>query len=317
MYPQDGKNGEELLMNADSAMYRAKAVGRNNFKFYSETMRTKSLHRLDLENLIRTGIEEEQFELYFQPKVHAKTFRLVGAEALLRWHHPERGTIAPDDFIPIAEETGLIVPLGQWVLKEACRQVSVWSKSPIGTVPVSVNISSHQFRDIGLVGDVLGAIADAGIKPTDIELEITESVLLQDVEKTLIELKALKDAGVSLSIDDFGTGYSSLSYLKRFPIDTIKIDRSFVKDLHQDTDDAAICAAILAMSQQLGLIVVAEGVETREQLDFLRRHKCDHIQGYICSKPLPASEFFALLLKLSGKAANSDNPVDSSSEKSA
>jgi diguanylate cyclase (GGDEF)-like protein len=317
MYPQDGKNGEELLMNADSAMYRAKSVGRNNFKFYSETMRTKSLHRLDLENLIRTGIEEEQFELYFQPKVHAKSFRLVGAEALLRWHHPERGTIAPDDFIPIAEETGLIVPLGQWVLNEACRQVSVWSKSPIGTVPVSINISSHQFRNNGLVGDVLDAIAAAGIKPTDIELEITESVLLQDVEKTLVELNALKEAGVSLSIDDFGTGYSSLSYLKRFPIDTIKIDRSFVKDLHQDTDDAAICAAILAMSQQLGLNVVAEGVETREQLEFLRLHKCDHIQGYICSKPLPASEFFALLLKLSGKAANSDNQADSAPEKTA
>jgi diguanylate cyclase (GGDEF)-like protein len=307
MYPQDGRTGEELLMNADSAMYRAKAVGRNNFKFYSETMRTKSLHRLDLENLLRTAIEEEQFELYFQPKVNAESFRLVGAEALLRWHHPERGTIAPDDFIPIAEETGLIVPLGQWVLNEACRQVKAWSTSPIGTVPVSVNISSHQFRDSGLVGDVLDAVSQAGINTRDLELEITESVLLQDVDKTLIELKALKEAGLSLSIDDFGTGYSSLSYLKRFPIDTIKIDRSFVKDLHQDTDDAAICAAILAMSQQLGLTVVAEGVETREQLDFLRRYKCDHIQGYICSKPLPANEFFALLLNLSGKAANSDH----------
>ncbi len=306
MYPQDGKNGEELLMNADSAMYRAKAVGRNNFKFYSETMRTKSLHRLDLENLLREAIASEQFELYFQPKVKASSFRLVGAEALLRWHHPERGSIAPDDFIPIAEETGLIVPLGQWVLNEACRQVSAWSKSVVGTVPVSVNISSHQFRDSGLVGDVLDAIANAGIRPRDIELEITESVLLQDVDKTLIELKALKEAGVSLSIDDFGTGYSSLSYLKRFPIDTIKIDRSFVKDLHQDTDDAAICAAILAMSQQLGLTVVAEGVETREQLEFLRRYKCDHIQGYICSKPMPADDFYALLLKLSGQAANSD-----------
>ncbi|MGI9201957.1 MAG: EAL domain-containing protein [Woeseiaceae bacterium] len=307
MYPQDGRTGEELLMNADSAMYRAKAVGRNNFKFYSETMRTKSLHRLDLENLLRTAIEEQQFELYFQPKVDAKSFRLVGAEALLRWKHPERGMIPPDDFIPIAEETGLIIPLGKWVLTEACRQVKVWSASPIGTVPVSVNISSHQFRDSGLVGDVLGSVSDAGIKTSDLELEITESVLLQDVDKTLLELKALKEAGISLSIDDFGTGYSSLSYLKRFPIDTIKIDRSFVKDLHQDTDDAAICAAILAMSQQLGLTVVAEGVETREQLDFLRRYKCDHIQGYICSKPLPANEFHALLLKLAGKAANSDH----------
>jgi diguanylate cyclase (GGDEF)-like protein len=310
LYPQDGKTGEELLMNADSAMYRAKAVGRNNFKFYSETMRTKSLHRLDLENLIRTAIEEEQFELYFQPKVDAESFRLVGAEALLRWHHPERGAIAPDDFIPIAEETGLIVPMGQWVLNEACRQVKVWSTSPVGAVPVSVNISSHQFRDGGLIGDVLDAVSAAGIRAIDLELEITESVLLQDVDKTLIELRALKEAGIALSIDDFGTGYSSLSYLKRFPIDTLKIDRSFVKDLHQDADDAAICAAILAMSHQLGLKVVAEGVETREQLDFLRRHKCNHIQGYICSKPLTATEFFALLVKISGQAANSDDHAE-------
>ena len=309
LYPQDGKSGEELLMNADSAMYRAKAVGRNNYKFYSETMRTKSLHRLDLENLIRTAIEEEQFELYFQPKVDAKTFRLVGAEALLRWHHPERGPIGPDEFIPIAEETGLIVPIGQWVINEACKHVKVWSTSPVGAVPVSVNISSHQFRDNGLVQDVLGAVAAAGIETKNLELEITESVLLQDVDKTLIELKSLKEAGISLSIDDFGTGYSSLSYLKRFPIDTIKIDRSFVKDLHKDTDDAAICAAILAMSQQLGLNVVAEGVETREQLEFLQRHGCNHIQGYICSKPLPADEFFALLVKIAGKAANSDNAI--------
>ena len=310
LYPQDGKSGEELLMNADSAMYRAKAVGRNNYKFYSETMRTKSLHRLDLENLIRTAIEEEQFELYFQPKVDAKSFRLVGAEALLRWHHPERGAIGPDEFIPIAEETGLIVPIGQWVLSEACKHVKVWSTSPVGAVPVSVNISSHQFRDSGLVRDVLEAVAAAGIETKHLELEITESVLLQDVDKTLIELNSLKEAGISLSIDDFGTGYSSLSYLKRFPIDTIKIDRSFVTDLHKDTDDAAICAAILAMSQQLGLNVVAEGVETREQLEFLRLHECDHIQGYICSKPLPADEFFALLVKIAGKAANSDNAVE-------
>jgi len=306
LYPQDGRNGEELLMNADSAMYRAKAVGRNNFKFYSETMRTKSLHRLDLENLIRSAIEEQQFKLNFQPKVEAESFRLVGAEALLRWHHPERGTIPPDDFIPIAEETGLIVPIGRWVLEEACKQVKHWASSPVGAVPVSVNISSHQFRDNGLVGDVLDAIRMAGIKPTQLELEITESVLLQDVDKTLIELRALKEAGVSLSIDDFGTGYSSLSYLKRFPIDTIKIDRSFVQDLHQDTDDAAICAAILAMSRQLGLNVVAEGVETREQLEFLRRHRCNHIQGYICSKPLTAEDFFALLVKIAGAAANSE-----------
>jgi diguanylate cyclase (GGDEF)-like protein len=303
LYPQDGQSGEELLMNADSAMYRAKNVGRNNFKFYSETMRTKSLHRLDLENLLRTAIDEDQFELYFQPKIDANSCRLVGAEALMRWNHPDRGAIGPSDFIPIAEETGLILPIGTWVLREACKQVKVWAKSAVGAVPVSVNISSHQFRNSGLIKDVFEAMADAEIDASLLELEITESVLLQDVDKTLIELKALKEAGISLSIDDFGTGYSSLSYLKRFPIDTIKIDRSFVKDLHKDTDDAAICAAILAMSRQLGLNVVAEGVETMEQLEFLRSHGCHHIQGFICSRPLSATQFFAMLQDIGQPAA--------------
>jgi len=303
LYPQDGQTGEELLMNADSAMYRAKNVGRNNFKFYSETMRTKSLHRLDLENLIRTAIEEEQFELYFQPKVDATSCRLVGAEALLRWNHPERGAIGPGEFIPIAEETGLIVPIGQWVLREACKQVKVWATSSVGAVPVSVNISSHQFKDSGLIKAVFEALKYADIEANMLELEITESVLLQDVDKTLVELKVLKEAGISLSIDDFGTGYSSLSYLKRFPIDTIKIDRSFVKDLHKDADDAAICAAILAMSRQLGLNVVAEGVETMEQLEFLRSHGCHHIQGFICSRPLSSTQFFAMLQDIGPPAA--------------
>jgi diguanylate cyclase (GGDEF)-like protein len=300
LYPQDGETGENLLMNADSAMYAAKNVGRNNFKFYSETMRVKSLHRLDLENLIRTAIEEEQFDVHFQPKIDASTFRLVGAEALLRWVHPTRGAIAPGDFVPIAEETGLIVPIGDFVLQAACEQVKAWSKSPVGAVPVSVNISSHQFRESGFVNDVLQAVSDAGITTSMLELEITESVLLHDVDRTLAQLSALKEAGISLSIDDFGTGYSSLNYLKRFPIDTIKIDRSFVKDLHDDADDAAICAAIIAMSRQLGLNVVAEGVETKEQLKFLRRHKCDHIQGYLFSRPLSAEDFITFLERLSG-----------------
>ena len=304
LYPQDGQNGEQLLMNADSAMYRAKFSGRNNYKFYSETMRTKSLHRLDLENEIRKAIDDEQFELYYQPKVDAETWELVGAEALLRWFHPVRGEIGPVDFIPVAEETGLIVPIGQWVLREACKQVKVWSTSPTGAVPVSVNISPHQFHADSLYEDVLGAASDADIDPRLLELEITESVLLQDLDNTLIALQRLKDAGVSLSVDDFGTGYSSLSYLKRFPIDTIKIDRSFVKDLDTDLDDAAICAAILAMSQQLGLNVVAEGVETEEQLAFLRRHGCNQIQGFLCSKPLSAENFSAMLVKIAETASD-------------
>ena len=298
MYPQDGKTGEELLMNADSAMYRAKYVGRNNYKFYSETMRTKSLHRLDLENQIRKAIDGDQFELHFQPKVDAQTWSLVGAEALLRWNHPERGYIPPDEFISVAEETGLIVPTGKWVLREACRQVLAWSSLPTGAIPVSVNISSHQFNTGGLIEDVFDAIAAAGIDASLLELEITESVLLQDAEQTLVALNRLKEAGVSLSIDDFGTGYSSLSYLKRFPIDTLKIDRSFVKDLGTDSDDAAICAAVLAMAQQLGLNVVAEGVESQEQLDFLRQHGCNQIQGFLCSPSLSVTDFAAMLNRI-------------------
>jgi diguanylate cyclase (GGDEF)-like protein len=297
MFPQDGRTCEELLMNADSAMYRAKFAGRNNFKFYSETMRTKSLHRLDLENLIREAVEKNQFRLHYQPKVDLNTWSLVGAEALLRWHHPERGNIRPDEFIPVAEETGLIVPIGQWVLSEACKQIHAWCSLPSGPVPVAVNISSHQFHAEGLIKDVLGAASAAGIDTRLLEIEITETIMLQDVENTIVALQRLKDAGIALSVDDFGTGYSSLGYLKRFPIDTLKIDRSFVKDLHQDADDAAICAAILAMSRQLGLNVVAEGVELEEQLTFLRRHGCNQIQGFLYSRPLPPEQFAEFLAK--------------------
>jgi diguanylate cyclase (GGDEF)-like protein len=304
LYPEDGLTAEELLMNADSAMYRAKFAGRNNYQFFSETMRSKSLHRIDLENEIRKALDNDQFELHFQPKADAESWSLVGAEALLRWYHPERGVIAPDEFIPVAEETGLIVPIGQWVLQQACKQAKVWAEFPFGDIAVSVNISSHQFQSDSLIDDVLGAALSAGIEPILLELEITESVLLHDAENTLVALNTLKRAGIALSVDDFGTGYSSLSYLKRFPIDTLKIDRSFVKDLHTDQDDAAICAAILAMAQQLGLNVVAEGVETKEQLEFLRHHGCNQIQGYLCSKPLSAEQFAVLLREIAKTAAN-------------
>lgn len=305
VYPQDGKSGEELLMNADSAMYRAKAAGRNNFKFYSETMRTRSLHRLDTENALREALENGEFELHYQPKVDTTTWAVIGAEALLRWKHPKHGDIPPAEFIPVAEETGLIVPIGQWVLAETCRQLKEWAGSDLGKLGVSINISSHQFHAEGLVDDVLGAIASAGVDAKLIELEITESLLLQDIDNTVDALNKLKDAGITISIDDFGTGYSSLNYLNQLPIDTLKIDQSFVKDLHHDTDAAAICAAILAMSEKLGLNVVAEGVELEEQLDFLRRHGCHQIQGFLYSPALPPALFEELLRKGKSPPPNS------------
>lgn len=217
--------------------------------------------------------------------------------------------IEPDDFIPIAEETGLIVPVGQWVLRLACQHLKEWSKLGADNIRIAVNVSSHQFQSDSLVDDVLGAAADAGIEPRFLELEITESVLLQDAECILAALMAFKEAGITLSVDDFGTGYSSLRYLKRFPIDTLKIDQSFVEFLATDPDDATICAAILAMAQQLGLNVVAEGVETKEQLEFLRLHKCDQIQGFLCSKPLPPTKFMMFMNKATADAASGKKAI--------
>ena len=296
IYPQDGEDHDELLMNADSAMYKAKAAGRNNYQFYSGTMKVRSLFRLDMENELRRAIDEEHFELYYQPKVDLSTWEIVGVEALLRWNHAERGWISPADFVPVAEESGLILSLGTWVLRTACQQLRRWQDSELGRLSVSVNVSPQQMYSDDLGAAVTKALTDSGARADRLELEITEGLLMRDVESTIATLKFLKDLGLTLSIDDFGTGYSSLSYLKRFPIDVLKIDRSFVQDLHRDSDDAAICAAILAMARQLDLRVVAEGVELEEQLTFLQRHKCDQIQGYLFSKPLMVSEFESLAL---------------------
>lgn len=296
MFPQDGQSSDDLLMNADAAMYKAKAAGRNNYRFYSGSMKVRSLQRLELENELRRAIDDEHFELYYQPKVDASSTEIVGAEALLRWNHSELGWISPADFIPIAEETGLILPLGRWVLQAACRQLGAWRHSELSEIRVSVNVSSQQMHSGDLVAVVKDAVSGVGIRAQLLELEITESLLMRDVEETIEALTRLKKLGVGLSVDDFGTGYSSLSYLKRFPIDILKIDRSFVQDLHRDSDDAAICAAILAMAKKLDLEVIAEGVEIEEQLAFLRHHGCDQIQGFLFSKPLAADEFEALVL---------------------
>ncbi|ANO50152.1 putative bifunctional diguanylate cyclase/phosphodiesterase [Woeseia oceani] len=295
MYPQDGDSSESLLMNADSAMYRAKSAGRNTHKFYSDTMRIHSLHRLDIENELREAMNTKQFQLYYQPKVDLKSWSVVGVEALIRWKHPERGWISPSEFIPIAEESGLIVPIGTWVLKEACRQIKAWRNTALRDLRVSVNISSEQIYTDDLLLTVKDAMASNTIGAESLELEITESLLMRDVDSTVQTLNEFKELGLAISIDDFGTGYSSLSYLTRFPIDTLKIDQSFVRDLHIDNDDAAICAAILAMARKLNLNVVAEGVEIDEQLQFLRGHGCNQIQGYLFSKPLPPAELLALI----------------------
>ena len=291
LYPRDGKRLDDLMMHADMAMYEAKSSGRNGHRFYRKSMDQRSLDRLDLENELQNAIQTNAFEVYYQPKVDLASAQIVGVEALLRWQHPERGWIPPAQFVPIAEETGLIIELGNWVIQQACRQIKAWQRRGISDISVAINVSSHQFCRNDLLDSVLRIVWDSGIRPENLELEITESMLMRDVDETRAALHAFKEAGMRISIDDFGTGYSSLNYLKQFPIDSLKIDQSFVRGLHRDRDDAAICAAILAMAKELDLSVVAEGVELEEQLAFLRRHRCDLVQGYLFGKPVPAEQF--------------------------
>jgi diguanylate cyclase (GGDEF)-like protein len=293
LYPQDGQDIEDLLVKADMAMYQAKDRGRNDHAFYGESMAIRALGRLELEGELRRAIDEEAFELNYQPKMDLSRGCIVGVEALLRWHHRERGWISPDKFIPLAEETGMIVAIGDWVIREACRQMKLWENSPLKHLRMAVNVSVQQFSKDGFVDTVLRTLRQQGVKPQQFELEITESFLMRDVETTRAALQRLGDAGLSLSIDDFGTGYSSLGYLRQFPVDALKIDRSFVHDLPMNSDAVAICAAILAMARELKLIVIAEGVETDAQLEFLRAHGCDQAQGYLIGKPIRADELEA------------------------
>ena len=296
IYPDDGEDEETLLKTADVAMYQAKQAGRSGYSFCTETTSVRSLERLDLELDLRRALENNQFELHYQPKITTDGWRLTGAEALLRWQHPERGYISPARIIPIAEDTGLIVPIGRWILQEACRQIAEWIRSGIAAVPVSVNLSSQQFWQDDIASVVETALGTFELEAEMLHLELTEGVLMRDVKQTRDALLALKQTGISLAVDDFGTGYSSLAYLRQFPLDALKIDRSFVDDLPKE-DAAAICHAIISMAQSLNLTVIAEGVENREQLDYLTRHDCDEIQGYFFSKPLPAAEFEAMLAR--------------------
>jgi diguanylate cyclase (GGDEF)-like protein/PAS domain S-box-containing protein len=288
LFPKDGSDGPALLKNADTAMYRAKEQGRNTFRFYTAEMNVQILARLSLENELRYALERQQLQLHYQPQLDLASNRLIGVEALLRWHHPERGLIPPADFIPLAEDTGLILPIGEWVLRTACAQAKAWQTQGLAPLRVAVNLSVRQFLQADLAALVAQTLHDTGLAPHTLELEITESLLMRDLEGATVTLRALKTMGVQLAIDDFGIGYSSLSYLKRFPLDRLKIDRSFVRDLSSDPDDAAITLAIIAMAHSLRLRVLAEGVETPAQLAFLRAQHCNEIQGFFCSRPLPA-----------------------------
>ena len=289
--PQDGSDAQQLMRNADIAMYRAKAQGRNGYSVYASHMGSDAAERFALEAELGRAAERDELELYFQPRVSTGPGELAGAEALLRWRHPRHGLIGPDHFIALAEETGAVVPIGRWVLRAACAHAAAWQRSHGKAMPVAVNLSARQFTDPALLDDVTEALQRAGLAASALELEITESTVMQDPEQAARLMASLRARGVRIAIDDFGTGYSSLGYLKRFPVSAVKIDRSFVRGLPENEDDAAIARAVLAMAKALRLDVVAEGVERAEQLDFLRREGCPEYQGYLCSRPLPAAEF--------------------------
>ncbi|WFU42436.1 EAL domain-containing protein [Bradyrhizobium sp. CB82] len=295
MYPANGADAQTLTKNADMAMYLAKEDGKNGYRFFSNEVKTQSIERLSLESALRRALEREQFTLNYQPKVDMGTGQITGVEALLRWTHPELGSISPAQFIPLAEETGLIVPIGRWVLKEACAQAMAWQRSGLLPLSMAVNLSPRQFADEHLLQDVDEALAASGMSPVLLQLEVTESMMMRNVGRALKVLDAIQSRGIRLAIDDFGTGYSSMSLMKHFPIDTIKIDRSFVRDLPHDSEDQAIAQAIISMGKTLGMTVVAEGVENAEQVAFLRTHGCDEMQGYLIAKPLPARQMAELL----------------------
>ena len=295
LFPSDAQDEELLTKNADAAMYAVKEEGRNSFLFHSQEIKTQSIERLMLETSLRRALERNELLLYYQPKQDISRGSISGVEALLRWHHPDLGLLQPSRFIPLAEETGLIVPIGKWVLETACAQSMAWQRQGLPAIRIAVNLSPRQFADPNLLDDIGAALEKSGMPPELLELEITESMMMQNVEHTVQVLTAIKSLGITLAIDDFGTGYSSMSLVKKFPIDVLKIDRSFVREITTDSEDKAIADAIIALGRALDLTIVAEGVETVEQEAFLRAHNCDEIQGYLISKPIPADEFAGFL----------------------
>ena len=295
IYPSDGTDMQTLTKNADMAMYLAKEDGKNGFRFFTKEIKTQSIERLTLESALRRALERDQFSLHYQPKIDMASGQITGVEALLRWNHPDLGTVSPGQFIPLAEETGLIVPIGRWVLEEACAQNMAWQRRGLRPVTMAVNLSPRQFADPHLLHDVDEALLASGMSPVLLQLEVTESMVMRNVSRAIRVLDAIQGRGIRLAIDDFGTGYSSMSLMKQFPIDTIKIDRSFVRDLPVDSEDQAIAQAIISMGKALGMTVIAEGVETVEQETFLRNHACDEMQGFLFSEPLPARQMADLL----------------------
>jgi EAL domain-containing protein (putative c-di-GMP-specific phosphodiesterase class I) len=293
-------------MNADAAMYRAKELGRNNFQFHSSELHARSLERLALQDGLRHAVERNELSLVYQPQIDLASGCMQGVEALLRWHHPERGAISPATFIPIAEEAGLIVPIGDWVLRSACKQAARWAASGLPRLTVAVNVSARQFGEPGWVDSVKRVLDETGLDPSCLELELTESLVMHDVEQAVNVMQRLRALKVRFAIDDFGTGYSSLALLKRLPIEQLKIDRTFVRDIADDDDDKAIVSAVISIGHRLNMTVVAEGVETVEQVEFLRANGCDSIQGYHVGRPMPAGDIEAMLLPSRSAVARND-----------
>ena len=298
--PDDGDDFATLLNKSDIAMYQAKDAGRNTYRFFNQGMNEAASEQLTITFGLHKAIELQQFTLHFQPQIEIATGTLVGAEALIRWHHPELGLIPPDKFIPLAEDTGLIIPMSEWVLKEACKEVAKWAKAGMDNPVVAVNLSALQFTRGDIEATVFAAIDESGISPEMLELELTESIMISDTENVLATVKRLQLMGCKLSIDDFGTGYSSLSYLKRFAVDKLKIDQAFIRELTTSEDDAVIVRAVIQLAKSLGLKTIAEGIETQETLELLRLFHCDEAQGYHISRPIPSEQFMDYLLEYLG-----------------
>jgi diguanylate cyclase (GGDEF)-like protein/PAS domain S-box-containing protein len=303
LYPDDGLDAEALIKNADTAMYQAKEDARQSFKFFRPDMNVRAVERQSIEEDLRRALERDEFSVHYQPKVNLNTGAIIGAEALIRWTSSTRGQVPPLDFIPIAEDSGLILPIGAWVLREACRQTRAWADACLPAITIAVNVSGVQFRDESFLKSLFAILSETGLDPRSLEVEVTESVLMKHAELAATILHTLRDKGIEVSVDDFGTGYSSLSYLRKFPLDSLKIDQSFVRHIDSSSDEATIVSAIISMGRNLHLRVIAEGVETAEDLTFLKAHDCDEAQGYYFSRPVPAEQFAKLLAVSAGASA--------------